>query len=139
MAAARPLLGWLSGSGGDLAPIDLMAMIVQRIGAVAILLLALTHAELGTMYPFAWPTATVQPDGRYAELTSEPSVFLAETNPRPAKERGGIVQPHEERLTGEQAGLRIAAIRDIYDRGYITLENFETMKREIEARVLQTK
>jgi uncharacterized membrane protein len=49
------------------------------------------------------------------------------------------VQPNEEQLTGEQAGLRIAAIRDIYARGYITRENFETMKREIEARIPQTK
>jgi amino acid transporter len=49
--------GWLFGAQGALATAGPAAIISWFIGAVAILLLALVHAELGAMYPVAGGTA----------------------------------------------------------------------------------
>ena len=49
--------GWLFGAQGALATAGPAAVISWSIGAVAIFLLALTHAELGGMYPVAGGTA----------------------------------------------------------------------------------
>src|ERR1700754_879996 len=49
--------GWLFGAQGALATAGPAAIISWGIGAVAILLLALAHAELGGMYPVAGGTA----------------------------------------------------------------------------------
>src|SRR5690349_4649521 len=49
--------GWLFGAQGALAIAGPSAIISWCIGAVAILLLALVHAELGGMYPVAGGTA----------------------------------------------------------------------------------
>src|SRR5918911_3077508 len=49
--------GWLFGAQGALATAGPAAIISWVIGAVAILLLALVHAELGGMYPVAGGTA----------------------------------------------------------------------------------
>src|SRR3954463_1897626 len=49
--------GWLFGAQGALATAGPAAIISWVIGAVAILLLALAHAELGGMYPVAGGTA----------------------------------------------------------------------------------
>jgi amino acid transporter len=49
--------GWLFGAQGALATAGPAAIISWVIGAVAILLLALIHAELGAMYPVAGGTA----------------------------------------------------------------------------------
>src|SRR4051812_13822164 len=49
--------GWLFGAQGALATAGPAAVISWVIGAVAILLLALVHAELGAMYPVAGGTA----------------------------------------------------------------------------------
>jgi amino acid transporter len=49
--------GWLFGAQGALATAGPGAIISWGIGAVAILLLALVHAELGAMYPVAGGTA----------------------------------------------------------------------------------
>ena len=49
--------GWLFGAQGALASAGPAAVISWAIGAVAILLLALVHAELGAMYPVAGGTA----------------------------------------------------------------------------------
>ena len=49
--------GWLFGAQGALATAGPAAIISWTIGAVAILLLALAHAELGGMYPVAGGTA----------------------------------------------------------------------------------
>src|SRR3954469_24892283 len=49
--------GWLFGAQGALTTAGPAAIISWVIGAVAILLLALTHAELGGMYPVAGGTA----------------------------------------------------------------------------------
>ena len=49
--------GWLFGAQGALASAGPAAIISWVIGAVAILLLALVHAELGGMYPVAGGTA----------------------------------------------------------------------------------
>jgi amino acid transporter len=49
--------GWLFGAQGALAAAGPAAIISWVIGAVAILLLALVHAELGGMYPVAGGTA----------------------------------------------------------------------------------
>jgi amino acid transporter len=49
--------GWLFGAQGALASAGPAAVISWCIGAVAIFLLALTHAELGAMYPVAGGTA----------------------------------------------------------------------------------
>jgi amino acid transporter len=49
--------GWLFGAQGALATAGPAALISWVIGAVAILLLALVHAELGAMYPVAGGTA----------------------------------------------------------------------------------
>jgi amino acid transporter len=49
--------GWLFGAQGALATAGPAAIISWCIGAVAILLLALVHAELGAMYPVAGGTA----------------------------------------------------------------------------------
>jgi amino acid transporter len=49
--------GWLFGAQGALAVAGPAAVISWVIGAVAIFLLALTHAELGGMYPVAGGTA----------------------------------------------------------------------------------
>jgi len=49
--------GWLFGAQGALAAAGPAAIISWVIGAVAILLLALVHAELGAMYPVAGGTA----------------------------------------------------------------------------------
>jgi amino acid transporter len=49
--------GWLFGAQGALATAGPAAIISWTIGAVAILLLALVHAELGGMYPVAGGTA----------------------------------------------------------------------------------
>ena len=49
--------GWLFGAQGALAAAGPAAIISWAIGAVAILLLALVHAELGAMYPVAGGTA----------------------------------------------------------------------------------
>ena len=45
--------GWLFGAQGALASAGPAAVISWCIGAVAILMLALVHAELGAMYPVA--------------------------------------------------------------------------------------
>jgi amino acid transporter len=49
--------GWLFGAQGALATAGPAAIISWGIGALAILLLALVHAELGAMYPVAGGTA----------------------------------------------------------------------------------
>src|SRR5919201_4016052 len=49
--------GWLFGSQGALSTAGPAAVISWGIGALAIFLLALTHAELGGMYPVAGGTA----------------------------------------------------------------------------------
>jgi len=49
--------GWLFGAQGALATAGPAAIISWCIGAIAILLLALVHAELGAMYPVAGGTA----------------------------------------------------------------------------------
>jgi amino acid transporter len=49
--------GWLFGAQGALSTAGPAAVISWGIGAVAIFLLALTHAELGGMYPVAGGTA----------------------------------------------------------------------------------
>jgi amino acid transporter len=49
--------GWLFGAQGALATAGPAAIISWGIGAAAILLLALVHAELGAMYPVAGGTA----------------------------------------------------------------------------------
>src|SRR6476620_10711037 len=49
--------GWLFGAQGALAAAGPAAIISWVIGAVAIMLLALVHAELGAMYPVAGGTA----------------------------------------------------------------------------------
>jgi amino acid transporter len=49
--------GWLFGAQGALATAGPAAIISWAIGGVAILLLALVHAELGAMYPVAGGTA----------------------------------------------------------------------------------
>jgi hypothetical protein len=49
--------GWLFGAQGALATAGPAAVISWGIGALAILLLALVHAELGAMYPVAGGTA----------------------------------------------------------------------------------
>src|SRR5919199_214784 len=49
--------GWLFGAQGALASAGPSAVISWGIGAAAILLLALVHAELGAMYPVAGGTA----------------------------------------------------------------------------------
>src|ERR671926_1680842 len=49
--------GWLFGAQGALASAGPAAVISWVIGAAAILLLALVHAELGGMYPVAGGTA----------------------------------------------------------------------------------
>jgi amino acid transporter len=49
--------GWLFGAQGALATAGPAAVISWGIGGVAILLLALVHAELGAMYPVAGGTA----------------------------------------------------------------------------------
>jgi amino acid transporter len=49
--------GWLFGAQGALSTAGPAAIISWVIGAVAILLLALVHAELGAMYPVAGGTA----------------------------------------------------------------------------------
>src|SRR3954451_11612230 len=49
--------GWLFGAQGALSTAGPAAVISWAIGAVAILLLALVHAELGAMYPVAGGTA----------------------------------------------------------------------------------
>ena len=49
--------GWLFGAQGALATAGPAAIISWGIGAVAILMLALVHAELGAMYPVAGGTA----------------------------------------------------------------------------------
>src|SRR5204863_586516 len=49
--------GWLFGAQGALATAGPAAVISWGIGAIAIFLLALTHAELGGMYPVAGGTA----------------------------------------------------------------------------------
>src|SRR5919206_943841 len=49
--------GWLFGAQGALATAGPAAVISWVVGAVAILLLALVHAELGAMYPVAGGTA----------------------------------------------------------------------------------
>ncbi|HEY6776647.1 MAG TPA: APC family permease, partial [Thermoleophilaceae bacterium] len=49
--------GWLFGAQGALATAGPAAIISWGIGGVAILLLALVHAELGAMYPVAGGTA----------------------------------------------------------------------------------
>src|SRR5919108_6256544 len=49
--------GWLFGAQGALATAGPAAVISWGIGAIAILLLALLHAELGAMYPVAGGTA----------------------------------------------------------------------------------
>jgi amino acid transporter len=49
--------GWLFGAQGALATAGPAAIVSWVIGAVAILLLALVHAELGAMYPVAGGTA----------------------------------------------------------------------------------
>jgi len=49
--------GWLFGAQGALASAGPAAVISWCIGAVAILMLALVHAELGAMYPVAGGTA----------------------------------------------------------------------------------
>src|ERR687884_2186229 len=49
--------GWLFGAQGALSTAGPAAVISWVIGAVAILLLALVHAELGGMYPVAGGTA----------------------------------------------------------------------------------
>jgi amino acid transporter len=49
--------GWLFGAQGALATAGPAAIISWVIGAVAILMLALVHAELGAMYPVAGGTA----------------------------------------------------------------------------------
>src|ERR687885_2404302 len=49
--------GWLFGAQGALATAGPAAIISWVIGALAILLLALVHAELGGMYPVAGGTA----------------------------------------------------------------------------------
>ena len=49
--------GWLFGAQGALATAGPAAIISWGIGAIAILLLALVHAELGAMYPVAGGTA----------------------------------------------------------------------------------
>jgi len=49
--------GWLFGAQGALATAGPAAIISWVIGALAILLLALVHAELGAMYPVAGGTA----------------------------------------------------------------------------------
>src|SRR5438105_8210842 len=49
--------GWLFGAQGALATAGPAAVISWSIGGVAIFLLALTHAELGGMYPVAGGTA----------------------------------------------------------------------------------
>src|SRR6476660_158976 len=45
--------GWLFGAQGALSPAGPAAVISWLIGGVAIMLLALVHAELGAMYPVA--------------------------------------------------------------------------------------
>ncbi len=49
--------GWLFGAQGALAAAGLAAIISWGIGGVAILILALVHAELGGMYPVSGGTA----------------------------------------------------------------------------------
>src|SRR5256714_4262546 len=49
--------GWLFGAQGALATAGPAAIISWVIGGVAILILALTHAELGGMYPVSGGTA----------------------------------------------------------------------------------
>src|ERR1044072_4469173 len=49
--------GWLFGAQGALATAGPAAVISWAIGGVAILMLALVHAELGGMYPVAGGTA----------------------------------------------------------------------------------
>src|SRR5919199_5758081 len=49
--------GWLFGARGALSTAGPAAVISWAIGALAILLLALVHAELGGMYPVAGGTA----------------------------------------------------------------------------------
>ena len=49
--------GWLFGAQGALSSAGPAAIISWCIGAVAILMLALVHAELGAMYPVAGGTA----------------------------------------------------------------------------------
>jgi len=49
--------GWLFGAQGALATAGPAAIISWVIGGVAIMLLALVHAELGGMYPVAGGTA----------------------------------------------------------------------------------
>jgi hypothetical protein len=41
--------------------------------------------------------------------------------------------------TAEEAAQRIREIRRVYDQGYLTLDDFETMKHEIESRVKPTR
>src|SRR4051812_17834856 len=49
--------GWLFGAQGALSTAGPAAVISWAIGGVAIMLLALVHAELGAMYPVAGGTA----------------------------------------------------------------------------------
>lgn len=41
--------------------------------------------------------------------------------------------------TAEEAAQRIRAIRRVYDEGYLTRDDFETMKHDIEIRVKPTR
>jgi len=69
--------GWLFGAQGALATAGPAAIISWVIGAVAILMLALVHAELGAMYPVAGGTA------RFPHYAS-----AARSEPRSAGSRG---------------------------------------------------
>src|SRR4051795_105794 len=108
--------GWLFGAQGALATAGPAAIISWVIGAVAILLLALVHAELGAMYPvaggtarfphyafgglagasfgwFSWlQAATVAPDRGHGRHPVRPALRLRaaldEAQPRPARAHG---------------------------------------------------
>lgn len=47
--------------------------------------------------------------------------------------------PQIKGLTVEEAEQRIESLRRVYDQGYIPRDLYETLKREIEARVEETR
>jgi amino acid transporter len=65
--------GWLFGAQGALATAGPAAIISWAVGGLAIMLLALVHAELGGMYPVAGGTARFPHYGS-AVLRAPPSV-----------------------------------------------------------------
>ena len=43
--------------------------------------------------------------------------------------------PERQEPTAEEAAQRIRVLRRVYDQGYLTRDDFETMKHDIESRV----